>query len=236
MNTDHSRELKIQDRDATTGVLLQDAGTPVEHGDPDDNVRLRPAKHSRELGCRLAKHVGGCLHAGQYQVGSQLAKRLGEGERRSRRVIRVDLARFDYHHAIGPARKCHEQRLLDPVPAQSDGRHGSAGGLLDQHRLFERLVVELVDHHLYELAIDVGAARVHLELVTRLRHQPYRDRNVHRRPFVAMAPDRRRSAPPQETLLLNDRGQTEINPAFCQYFPPNPEGHGRWQRRLALSR
>ena len=171
--------MEAQHGEPPTGVLLQDARAPIGQGDSDDDVRLRPAERRREVGRRLTEDVGRRLDAGQHEVGSQLAERLRERERRRPRVVRVDLARVDDDHPVGPTRVRQAKRRVDPVRPQPHGGDRGAGGLLDQHRLFERLVVELVDHHLDELAIDVGAALVDLELVTHLRHQPYRDRDVH---------------------------------------------------------
>ena len=76
-----------------------------------------------------------------------------------------------------------------PSGPQPDGRDAGAGGLLDQHRLLQSLVVELVEDHVDELAIDVGAALVDLELVAHLRHQPERNRDLHRR--VTLSPGQR---------------------------------------------
>ena len=156
------------------GVLLHDARGPVATRDADDDAGLRPAQRGGEV----------AAPSGRTRRRAS-ARRSGRGRGPAARnaSANASAAVRESYGSISPAStrttrsapRAYATRSACSIPSACSPTAVTrgAGGLLDQHGLFERLVVEVVDRPSRRSSRSMSVPLVvELELVARLRHQP----------------------------------------------------------------
>ena len=119
------------------------------------------------------------LDADQHQIGLQGLDRLGEDGGHGPGPRRQVLVQRDLHDPVGPLGRRRVKGVVDVAEVQGDGRDGSASGLLQQQRLFQGVIVGLVDDERRAAQVERRARGIDFQRLDQVRNLTDHNGDLH---------------------------------------------------------